>query len=90
MTSTLTIAALTARELAVLPLIARGKSNKEIGAALGIRETTVKTHLRSIFAKLNVVSRAEVVSAGVRWGLIAVTPDSVVAVGFAPSSSSSF
>ena len=86
MTGTVTIAALTVRELDMLPLIARGKSNKEIGVALGIRETTVKTHLRSIFVKLNVVSRAELVSVGVRFGLICVTGDSVVAAPLAPSS----
>jgi DNA-binding CsgD family transcriptional regulator len=79
MTGTATIVALTARELDVLPLVARGKSNKEIAVALGISETTVKTHLRSIFAKLKTVSRAEVVSVGVRCGLIYVTADSVVA-----------
>jgi DNA-binding CsgD family transcriptional regulator len=81
-----TFVALTVRELDMLPLIARGKSNKEIGVALGIRETTVKTHLRSIFAKLNVVSRAELVSVGVRCGLICVTRDSVVVAHLAPSS----
>jgi DNA-binding CsgD family transcriptional regulator len=85
MTSTATIVALTARELDVLPLIARGKSNKEIGVALGISETTVKAHLRNIFVKLNAVSRAEVVSVGVRCGLIYVTADSVVAGQYAAS-----
>ena len=44
--------ALTGRELEVLTLLARGKSNKEIGANLYISETTVKSHLRSIFTKL--------------------------------------
>src|SRR6202795_1313067 len=41
---------LTGRERDVLTLLARGKSNKEIGANLYISETTVKAHLRSIFA----------------------------------------
>ena len=61
---------LTGRELDVLGLLARGKSNKEIGANLYISETTVKAHLRSIFAKLNVLSRTEAVSAASRRGLV--------------------
>jgi DNA-binding CsgD family transcriptional regulator len=73
MTSTPTIEALTVRELDVLRLIARGKSNKQIGFALGIKETTVKTHLRSMFAKLNAFSRTEALSIGFRTGLIDVT-----------------
>ena len=48
---------LTGRELNVLELLAQGKSNKEIGVNLYISETTVKSHLRSIFRKLNVLSR---------------------------------
>jgi DNA-binding NarL/FixJ family response regulator len=61
---------LTGRELDVLTLLARGKSNKEIGANLYISETTVKSHLRSIFAKLNVLSRTEAISAASRRGLV--------------------
>jgi DNA-binding NarL/FixJ family response regulator len=72
MTAAPTIEALTARELDVLLLIARGKSNKQIGFALGIKETTVKTHLRSMFAKLNAFNRTEALSVGFRTGLIDV------------------
>jgi two-component system NarL family response regulator len=61
---------LTGRELDVLALLARGKSNKEIGANLYISETTVKAHLRSIFAKLNVLSRTEAVAVASRRGLV--------------------
>ncbi len=61
---------LTGRELDVLTLLARGKSNKEIGANLYISETTVKAHLRSIFAKLNVLSRTEAITAASRHGLV--------------------
>jgi DNA-binding NarL/FixJ family response regulator len=61
---------LTGRELDVLMLLSRGKSNKEIGANLYISETTVKSHLRSIFAKLNVLSRTEAISAASRRGLV--------------------
>lgn len=62
--------ALTGRELDVLTLLARGKSNKEIGANLYISETTVKSHLRSIFAKLNVLSRTEAITVANRRGLV--------------------
>ena len=61
---------LTGRELDVLTLLARGKSNKEIGANLYISETTVKAHLRSIFTKLNVLSRTEAVMVASRRGLV--------------------
>ena len=62
--------ALTGRELDVLTLLARGKSNKEIGANLYISETTVKSHLRSIFSKLNVLSRTEAIAVASRRGLV--------------------
>jgi two-component system NarL family response regulator len=62
--------ALTGRELNVLELLAQGKSNKEIGVSLYISETTVKSHLRSIFRKLNVLSRTEAISVASRRGLI--------------------
>jgi DNA-binding NarL/FixJ family response regulator len=62
--------ALTGRELEVLSLLARGKSNKEIGVNLYISETTVKSHLRSIFTKLNVLSRTEAITAASRRGLV--------------------
>jgi len=61
---------LTGRELEVLTLLARGKSNKEIGANLYISETTVKSHLRSVFTKLNVLSRTEAITAASRRGLV--------------------
>jgi len=61
---------LTGRELDVLSLVARGKSNKQIGANLYISETTVKAHLRSIFSKLNVLSRTEAIAAASRRGLV--------------------
>jgi DNA-binding NarL/FixJ family response regulator len=61
---------LSAREIEVLQRIAAGKSNKEIGAELFISEGTVKTHVKSIFAKLDVVSRTEAVATATRRGLI--------------------
>jgi len=47
-----------------------GKSNKEIGAKLFITEGTVKTHVKSIFYKLDVISRSEAVSTAIRRGLV--------------------
>ena len=61
---------LTGRELDVLTLLARGKSNKEIGTNLYISETTVKGHLRNVFAKLKVLSRTEAVTVASRRGLV--------------------
>jgi len=61
---------LTGREVEVLTLLARGKSNKEIGSNLFISETTVKGHLRNIFTKLNVLSRTEAVTVASRRGLV--------------------
>jgi len=63
---------LTGRELDVLTLLARGKSNKEIGANLYISETTVKSHLHSIFTKLNVLSRTEAITVASRRGLVQI------------------
>ena len=48
---------LTARELEVLRLVAAGKSNREVAAALTISEHTAARHLQNIFAKLHVSSR---------------------------------
>jgi NarL family two-component system response regulator LiaR len=48
---------LTARELEVLGALARGRSNKEIARALGIREQTVKTHVANILSKLHLADR---------------------------------
>jgi two-component system NarL family response regulator len=61
---------LTGREIEVLALLARGRTNKEIAAALFVSETTVKGHLRNVFAKLNVLSRTEATSTALRRGLI--------------------
>jgi two-component system NarL family response regulator len=62
--------AMTAREIDVLKLLARGRSNKEIGSDLFVSETTVKSHVRNIFTKLNVLSRTEAIAAASRRGLI--------------------
>jgi DNA-binding NarL/FixJ family response regulator len=61
---------LSERELEVLRLMAKGKSNKEIATALFISEGTVKSHGKSIFAKLNVASRTEAVTEATRRGFL--------------------
>src|SRR5437763_6963540 len=58
------------REIDVLKLMAQGKSNKEIGSALFVSAGTVKSHVKSIFAKLNVNSRAEAVANAAHRALI--------------------
>jgi two-component system NarL family response regulator len=62
--------ALSSREIEVLQRMAAGKSNKEVGAELFISEGTVKTHVKSIFSKLDVVSRTGAVATATRRGLI--------------------
>jgi DNA-binding NarL/FixJ family response regulator len=61
---------LSERELEVLRLMAKGKSNKEIASALFISEGTVKSHGKSIFAKMNVSSRTEAVTEATRRGFL--------------------
>jgi len=63
-------AELTERELEVLKLAARGRSNKEIAAELFLSARTVQHHLTSIFTKLGVSSRTEAVLHALRMGWI--------------------
>lgn len=63
---------LTERESEVLGLLAKGLANKQIAAALGISEHTVKFHVSSIYTKLNVTNRTEAVREGLRGGWIAL------------------
>jgi DNA-binding NarL/FixJ family response regulator len=60
---------LSDREVAVLRALARGSSNKEIGAALKLAEGTVKNHVTSIFAKLKVHDRTQAALRGRELGL---------------------
>lgn len=63
---------LTVREREVLGLLAKGFPNKTIARELYISEHTVKFHLSSIFAKLDVSSRAGAVSRGAHFGLVSL------------------
>jgi two-component system, NarL family, nitrate/nitrite response regulator NarL len=64
-----TIGGLTPREAEVLSLLANGRSNKEIGLALGLQEITIKLHARNIFRKLGVRNRVEAANAAARLGV---------------------
>lgn len=67
---TLTPEPLTEREMEVLQLIAQGKPNKEIAAALTISERTVKFHVSSILSKLGATNRTEAVTFAAQQGLV--------------------
>jgi DNA-binding NarL/FixJ family response regulator len=60
----------TPREKEVLRLVVQGKTNGEIGVALGISEKTVEKHLDAIFRKMGVVSRVEAAVMAVRENLV--------------------
>lgn len=60
---------LTDRELKVLALIARGKTNKEIASSLHLGEGTIRNYVSSIFGKLGLSNRAEATAYAVRHNL---------------------
>jgi two-component system, NarL family, response regulator len=62
--------ALTEREEQILKLLAEGKSNRAIGQVLFITESTVKSHLKTLFVKLDVTSRAEAIALAAKRGLV--------------------
>lgn len=66
----MTRAELTVRELDVLKLIARGRSNKEIGGELGIAEVTVKLHVGHLLTKLNANDRTQAATTALQRGIL--------------------
>lgn len=67
-------AVLSKRECEVLALVVEGLTNRRIGEELGIARNTVKNHLRSIYAKLDVKNRTEAAAYAVGHGLVCL-PD---------------
>jgi two-component system, NarL family, nitrate/nitrite response regulator NarL len=63
------IALLTARERQVIRLVGEGLRNKQIAQRLALGETTVRRHLRSIFRKLGVTERLDLILYAYRHGL---------------------
>jgi DNA-binding CsgD family transcriptional regulator len=61
---------ITARELEILTLVARGLSNREIATHLFVSENTVKTHCARAFDKLGAVRRTQAVQRGKELGLL--------------------
>lgn len=60
---------LTRREMEVLELLVKGRSNKEIGDVLGLTEAAVKFRLKGLFVKLGVKDRTEAVVSALRHGI---------------------
>jgi two-component system NarL family response regulator len=58
------------REMEVLQLLIKGRSNKEIGSSLFVCEDTVKAHLKSLFSKLGVHDRTEAAISAIRHGIV--------------------
>jgi len=68
-------AALTPREREVFQLVVRGKTNKQIGNALGTTERTIKAHRHRVMEKMQVPSLAELVSLAERIGVLDAVPN---------------
>jgi DNA-binding NarL/FixJ family response regulator len=62
------------RELDVIRLVVEGRSNDEVGAALGIGVKTVETHLRRLFERFSVASRTELAARALREGWLDIPP----------------
>jgi two-component system NarL family response regulator len=61
---------LSPREMDVLQLLVKGRSNKEIGSAISVCEDTVKAHLKTLFAKLKVRDRTEAAISAIQHGIV--------------------
>jgi DNA-binding NarL/FixJ family response regulator len=66
------VSQLSPRELEVLRLVAKGLSNKEIGAVLHVVEGTIKIHLTNILSKLGVSDRTQAILTAVKRGIIQI------------------
>jgi DNA-binding NarL/FixJ family response regulator len=64
----------SSRELDVVRLVVDGRSNDEVGAALGIGVKTVETHLRRLFERFEVASRTELAARALREGWLDIPP----------------
>lgn len=65
---------LTEREITVLRLVAKGKTNKEIANVLDLSEKTIKNHVHNIFHKLHVYDRTQAAILAIRKGIIELEP----------------
>ncbi len=70
---TIKIASLTRREHEIISLLSQALQNKEIASRLSISETTVRHHLTSIFDKLGVGNRLQLIVFAYRHGLVSLT-----------------
>ena len=61
---------LSRREIEVLQLLIKGRSNKEIGSSLFLCEDTVKAHFKTLFSKLKVQDRTEAAISAIRLGIV--------------------
>ncbi len=66
---------LTNREVEVLQVLAKGKSNRDIGEILSITEATVRTHVSNILAKLHLASRTEAALYAIKEGMVKLDGD---------------
>jgi len=64
------IAKLTQRELEILKMVSKGASNADIAEKLFVKEVTIKTHLNSIYKKLNVENRVQAVLLAIETQII--------------------
>ena len=64
--------ALSEREMDVLGHLRHGGSNKQIGAAMGLTEETIKTHMKSILSKLGATDRTHAIVIAIRRGMVQV------------------